>query len=49
VDELWSSAWAWPEPPHPATQLELLDWVWLADWVVEALFDAEDDAELLRF
>jgi hypothetical protein len=49
VDELWSSHCAWPEPPHPATQLELLDWDWLALWLVDAVFDAEDVAELLRF
>jgi len=38
---------ACPLPPHPATQLPLLDWVWSDDCVVEASLEALDDAELL--
>jgi len=47
VDAYWVLSCAWPEPPHPAVQLELLDWDWSFDWDVDALLDALDDAELL--
>jgi hypothetical protein len=40
-------SWAWPEPPHPAEQLPLVDWVWSLLWVVEASLEALDVAELL--
>ena len=26
VEASWPSSCAWPEPPHPAKQLSLLDW-----------------------
>ena len=44
----WLSNWAWPEPPHPAPQLSLLDWVWSASWFGSSVFDAEELAELVR-
>jgi hypothetical protein len=42
----WSADCACPEPPHPASQRLLLDWVWSGSWVVDASLDASDEAEL---
>jgi hypothetical protein len=47
VDAYWVLSCAWPEPPQPAVQLPLDDWVWSLVWVVDASLDALDDAELL--
>ena len=30
----WPFTCAWPAPPQPIVQLELLDWFWLLFWVV---------------
>src|SRR3954468_18498293 len=46
VSALWSDDCAWPEPPHPYWQLELLVWVWGPFWVVSAELDASELAEL---
>jgi hypothetical protein len=48
VEAVWSDACAWPEPPQPAAQLSLLDWVWDESWEVLASLLAEESAELLR-
>jgi hypothetical protein len=40
---------ACPEPPQPDWQLEPLVWDWLAFWVVEAVFDADEFAVLVLF
>jgi hypothetical protein len=34
VSASWINAWAWPEPPQPQLQPELLDCVWPAPCVV---------------
>src|SRR5436305_802218 len=31
---------AWPEPPLPIPQPELVDWLWLLPWLVQALLFA---------
>jgi hypothetical protein len=49
VDAYCDRSCAWPEPPQPATQLELLDWSCVALWSVLAVFDADDVALLLLF
>ena len=36
VAAFWETSCACPEPPHPAAQLELLDWCWPADSFVDA-------------
>jgi hypothetical protein len=41
------AAWACPEPPQPAPQLSLLDWSWLASWLVSALLYADESALLV--
>ncbi|HWI73880.1 MAG TPA: hypothetical protein VNT55_18105 [Baekduia sp.] len=48
VEASWDDDCACPEPPQPATQLELLVWVWLAFWVVLAVLDADEFAALLK-
>src|SRR5947207_1661560 len=45
VNAPWNNSCACPEPPQPAPQLSLLDWLWLAPWVVSASLDAFDLAE----
>ena len=44
VAAFWEASCACPEPPQPAARLELLDWLWLADCVVAAVFAADDFA-----
>ena len=41
---VWYRACACPEPPHPAPQLSLLDWVWSASWLVSASLYADESA-----
>jgi hypothetical protein len=48
VDEDCVAPCAWPEPPQPNSQLELLVWLCVADCVVSAELDAVDVAELSR-
>jgi len=47
VAAFWETSCACPEPPHPAAQLELLDWCWPADWFVDAVFVADESAVLV--
>ena len=37
---------AWPEPPHPTMQDDVLDWLWFAVWFVVAVFVADESALL---